>query len=146
MVKGHYIGGLARITGLNTNTIRYYESLGLLSPAERSESGYRIYSVEDAERLTFIQKAKALGLSLSEVKNILDHKAEGVSPCRRVATFLDQKITEVEHRIRDLMTFKDELVTLRQRMEPGEEPPGKYCGFIESVEPKERGDKDGTEG
>lgn len=146
MVKGLYIGELARLTGLNTNTIRYYESQGLLLRAERSESGYRVYREEDADRLRFIQKAKTLGLSLTEVKDILDHRAEGVSPCSRVATFLDQRIVAVDQRIRDLTAFKDELVTLRHRMPPGDEAPGKFCGFIEGVELKEGSESEGKEG
>lgn len=146
MAKGLYIGDLAHLTGLNTNTIRYYESQGLVFPAERSSSGYRLYSDSDADRLRFIQKAKALGLSLTEIKDILDHQADGASPCSRVAAFLDQKIVEVDRRLRELSAFKDELVTLRRRMNPGEEPPGKFCGFIEGVEPRERGDENGKEG
>lgn len=145
MVKGLYIGELARMTGLNTNTIRYYESQGLLLHAERSGSGYRLYSDEDADRLRFIQKAKALGLSLTEIKSILEYRAKGVLPCSLVAASLDQKIVEVEQRIKDLTTFKEELMTLRQQMQPGEEASGTFCGFIEGVAFTERGKKNGKE-
>ena len=137
MDKGFYIGELARITGLNTNTIRYYETQGLLLTVERNEVGYRIYSLGDAERLTFIKKAKAIGLSLAEVKDIIDHWTDGTSPCKRVETFLEQKIADVKQRIQDLQTFQDELVALQRRMAPTRNTPyGTVCGYIEELELK----------
>lgn len=135
MSKRIYVGELARMTGLNTNTIRYYESLGLLPPAKRSESGYREYSPDDAERLRFIQRAKVIGLSLDEVKDIIDHAVGGAAPCNRVAGFVEQKITEVDQRIKDLQSFRESLVDLLKEMKPvGDRPSGAICGYIESLD------------
>lgn len=147
MDKGLYIGELARMTGLNTNTIRYYESQGLLLPAERSESGYRVYSEEDIGRLRFIQKAKLIGLSLAEIKDIIEHRVDGTSPCEQVATFLANKIADVEQRIKDLQDFLGDLLTLQERMQPGEgHPEGAICGYIEGLDLKEIGERNGTQG
>lgn len=139
MTKGIFIGELARLTGTNTNTIRYYESQGLMLTAQRSESGYRVYSDEDAMRINFIQKAKLIGLSLTEIRDILDHRAKGSSPCAQVASYLDCKVADVDQRVRDLLAFREELVTLRARMRPdGDSPEGVICGFIEGLPRQEQ--------
>jgi DNA-binding transcriptional MerR regulator len=147
MSKGYFIGELARLVGTNPNTIRYYEAQGLLSPAQRSESGYRIYGEGDAARLLFIQKAKLLGMSLTEIKEIVEHQDDDASPCARVSGFLDQKIDEVDQRIKDLNAFRGELISLRQRMVPdGGLPEGRFCGFIEELDLQNvKGDRDGKE-
>lgn len=62
MKQGWLIGSLSRRTGISTQTIRYYERLGLLAPTERTNSQYRVYSQEAEERLQFTQKAKHFGL------------------------------------------------------------------------------------
>jgi DNA-binding transcriptional MerR regulator len=71
MRDGMRIGELATRFGLNPKTIRYYEEIGLLPRAERSDSGYRLYDEHDVERLGFIRRAKTLGLSLDEIRDIL---------------------------------------------------------------------------
>jgi len=71
------IGELARDVGLNPPTIRYYEEIGLIPEAPRSESGYRLYSEEDARRLKFIQRAKMLSLSLEEIKEMVLSAVDG---------------------------------------------------------------------
>lgn len=78
--KSLFIGELSRQVGISTGTIRYYERLGLLKPPQRTESQYRVYSQEDSERLRFIQKAKRFGLSLDEIKKLIDISASGVPP------------------------------------------------------------------
>ncbi|PSO95825.1 MAG: heavy metal-responsive transcriptional regulator, partial [Cyanobacteria bacterium QS_6_48_18] len=70
--KGLLIGELSRRVNLPTQTIRYYERLGLITPPERTASQYRLYSEEAIERLQFIQKAKIFGLSLDEIKQLIE--------------------------------------------------------------------------
>ena len=71
------IGALARHFGINAKTIRYYEAIGLLPGARRTESGYRVYGTADVERLGFILRAKVLGLSLEEIRGVLSVPADG---------------------------------------------------------------------
>ena len=71
MTNGAKIGELSNATGLTTKTIRYYELNGLLEEPWRADSGYRLYDPEDVERPEFIKKAKTLGLSLEEIRDIL---------------------------------------------------------------------------
>jgi DNA-binding transcriptional MerR regulator len=73
------IGALAKKAGVNPRTIRYYEHIGVLPPAERTASGYRQYSDEDLERLAFIRNAQASGVMLDEIKEVLAFRDRGVS-------------------------------------------------------------------
>jgi MerR family copper efflux transcriptional regulator len=109
MGKSLFIGDVAKQLGLTVKTIRYYEGLGLLAEPERTESGYRIYDEQDAERLRFIKGAKALGLSLTEIKEILAIWGTGMAPCRHVEHLLRDKVGELNRRIEELAGFRDAL-------------------------------------
>lgn len=107
------IGELATSLGLNPKTIRYYEEIGLLPQAERSESGYRLYTQRDIERLGFIRRAKMLGFSLDEIRDLLAVRQEDSPPCGQVLSLIDTKISTIEQRIVELQDFRAELATLR---------------------------------
>ena len=68
------IGEFARQLGVSTDTLRYYEKHGLLTPSSRSQSGYRIYTDTDIKQMSFILRAKNVGFSLSEIKELLQIK------------------------------------------------------------------------
>jgi DNA-binding transcriptional MerR regulator len=80
MVK---IGEVARQTGLTIRTLRHYDSIGLLQPSERSESGYRLYTFRDIERLARILALRALGLPLEEIRGVLDDPRFSLAECLR---------------------------------------------------------------
>jgi len=107
------IGELAARFGLNPKTIRYYEEIGLLPRADRSGSGYRRYDKRDVERLGFIRRAKTLGLSLDEIRDILSVQQEGSPPCGQVLDLIDTKISAIDRRMAELQAFRTELATLR---------------------------------
>ncbi len=113
MHNGIRIGELAAHFGLNPKTIRYYEEIGLLPRADRSDSGYRLYDEQDVERLGFIRRAKTLGLSLDEIRDILSVQAEGEPPCGQVLDLIDMKISAIDQRMAELAAFRTELATLR---------------------------------
>ena len=110
MVK---IGELARVTGTNAKTIRFYEAEGLMPGPPRTPAGYRSYSGEAVSRLEFILKAKRLGLSLNEILGIMRLHDAKESTCVHVRDLLDQKIAEVETAIDALQAFKGDLAALR---------------------------------
>jgi DNA-binding transcriptional MerR regulator len=128
------IGDLAKTTGLTPKTIRYYELHGLIEEPERAESGYRYFGPADVERLEFIKKAKRLGLSLYEIKDILAlHEKEQVL-CVHVLALLDHKIVAVDEVVEDLKAFRRELAELRDESRKQLEnlPEGAaICGVIE---------------
>jgi len=112
------IGQLAKSAQVGIDTVRFYEKHGLLPKPQRKESGYRQYNVDDARRLVFIRRAKALGFSLSDIGELLklrglakDKSGSSVERVRNVAKkklqMVEEKITELE-RIRDVLK---ELVT-----------------------------------
>ncbi|MCG6413161.1 MerR family transcriptional regulator, partial [Vibrio fluvialis] len=88
------IGELAKRCGVSTDTLRFYEKNALISPAGRSDSGYRLYDEENQKQVSFILKAKELGLSLEEIKELLEIRLEADSAplqCRRSTRFTPPK-------------------------------------------------------
>ncbi|MGE5657517.1 MAG: heavy metal-responsive transcriptional regulator [Actinomycetota bacterium] len=108
--KLHKIGEVAATSGLPVKTIRYYEEIGLLTPTvERSESGYRLFAEAVLNRLAFIKRAQSLGLSLSEIKDILEIRDRGQLPCGEVKQHLEAKLEAITKQIEALETLRTEL-------------------------------------
>lgn len=128
MVKGPFIGALARELGLTTKAIRHYEALGLLAPAERTASGYRRYGPEDLERLRFIVGAKALGLSLAEIGEVLALGGPQGAFCAQVEARLRDKLAAVDRKIAELQAFRQALAAYLEEAPPG--PEGEACRHV----------------
>ncbi len=109
------IGKAARLANVNPRTLRFYEKLGLLRPSSRTESGYRLYSSQDLERLRLIFRAKQIGLTLEEVKSILSLTEDGLcsSVEGRVGAMLTRKIAELDDHIRNLRELQTELIRVK---------------------------------
>jgi DNA-binding transcriptional MerR regulator len=108
------VGRAAALTGLTPKAVRLYERKGLLPEAERTESGYRLFTADDLDVLHFIRRAKALGLTLDEIKDVLDLQRGGEQPCKRVTAMLDAHITEIDRKIADLRRLRRCLLTARR--------------------------------
>jgi DNA-binding transcriptional MerR regulator len=131
------IGQLARQLELNTQTIRYYERIGLLPKPERTQAGYRLYGEKDARRLRFIKNARSAGLTLGEVKEVLAFHERGEPPCEYVTGAIARRAEEVERQIAELTEFKRELDRLSERAkeQPVREPQlENYCHILDSAE------------
>ncbi len=113
-MSGMRIGVLAGRVGVTPKAVRYYEQVGLLPPARRTPSGYRDYTEEDAARLEFIRSAKALGLTLDEIREVLAFRDRGRAPCPYVLQVIEAKVEEIERRIRGLRLLAADLRRLRQ--------------------------------
>jgi MerR family transcriptional regulator, copper efflux regulator len=109
------IGDLAKRSQVSVGTLRYYESLGLISPI-RAENNYRYYSSETLQQVQFIKKAQALNFSLADIQRILNLRNSGESPCHLVDQLLDEKIEQLEQQIQSAIAFKQELETFRDRV------------------------------
>jgi DNA-binding transcriptional MerR regulator len=137
------IGELANQTGLSIKTIRYYESRGLLEQPPRSEGGYRLYGPEEVARLRFVQRAKLLGLTLEEIKELVELAVrcnEGeIVP--RLEEVLEAKLEETEAKMAELSAFLQNLLYYRARAEDLKDcvPTDRYCedvsfcGCLEAV-------------
>jgi DNA-binding transcriptional MerR regulator len=129
MTETLHIGELARQLGTARSTVRYYEEIGLLPPASRSQNGYRVYNQTDVERLHFIQRARALDFSLGEIKEMLALRERGEAPCAYVVAQIGVKMTEVKRKIAALTRLKEELTQLQAQADrlPQPEIAAKSC-------------------
>ncbi|MBE9156450.1 heavy metal-responsive transcriptional regulator [Nodosilinea sp. LEGE 06152] len=131
---------LSRATGVPASTIRYYERVGLLQAPQRSKAQYRLYGKPDVERLRFIQKAKRLGLSLTEIGQIIALRAGGTPPCQQVKAMVSSHLQQLDQQIAELQAFRQELATYHTDLTtqlPDDATEtlchGIICGFIEQV-------------
>ncbi|MEK7281088.1 MAG: heavy metal-responsive transcriptional regulator, partial [Chloroflexota bacterium] len=104
------IGQVAKCSGLGIETVRFYEREGLLVKPARTPSGYRQFDEEVIARLQFIQRAKELGFTLNEIKELLSLRVDPVTSCEDVRARAEVKIADVEDKIRTLQRVKKALV------------------------------------
>jgi DNA-binding transcriptional MerR regulator len=129
------IGELARQTGLSIKTIRYYERRGLLEQPPRTQGGYRLYGPEEVARLRFVRRAKLLGLTLEEIKELVElavrcNEGELVP---RLEEVLEAKLQETERKIAELSAFRQNLLYYRERataLSGGMLPTDRYCDDV----------------
>jgi len=106
------IGRLAALSDVNIDTVRYYEREGLLPAPSRRPSGYREYSLADVERLRFIRRAKSLGFSLAEIRELLSLTANREADMRGVKRKAEQRLEQVDTKIAELQRVKRGLKKL----------------------------------
>lgn len=120
MTKILTVGKLARLARVTTKTVRYYEAIGLLPPALRGENGYRYYPLEAVNRLSFIRRAKLLGLSLDEIKGLMGLSDDGacdvISP--ELHRVLERKVAECDRQLAEITAFRSTLVAAAERLSP----------------------------
>ena len=109
------IGELAEQVGVTTKTVRYYESLGLLPPAKRTPSGYRSYDGAALDRLRFVRDAQATGLSLTEIRSIVELKVQGERSCAHTRELLHRHLDDLDRQIERLQAARSALVELADR-------------------------------
>lgn len=153
--NGLLIGELSQRVHLPAQTIRYYERLGLLNPPRRTASHYRLYAAEDEKRLHFIQKAKQFGLSLDEIKQLIEIRSSGTPPCVNLKHMVKQHLEELDQRIQEMSAFRQDLASRYEQIEasladasaaPTEtDCNGIVCGLIErSIETSDIGENHET--
>ena len=110
---GMRIGELAEAAGTTTKTLRFYEEQGVLPAAERTPSGYRDYTPGAVARIDFVHRGQAAGLTLAQIKQILDIRDHGQAPCGHVRDLLDARLAEIDRQITDLLALRDNVAALR---------------------------------
>jgi len=126
------IGIVAKKTGIGIETIRFYEREGLIAVPNRGPSGYREYSDDIEIRLSFIRRAKDLGFSLKEIKDLLSLKAKPKSKCESVKKKATKKIEEIEVKISQLNSIKTALFGLVKSC--NSESPTSECPILDAFE------------
>ena len=101
------VGELAKRGHVTAETVRHYTREGLLSPQRHPDNGYQLYSAADLERLHFIQRARKLGFSVAEIRDILAHADQGDSPCPLVRDLLAHRLPQIRARIAELEALAD---------------------------------------
>ncbi len=100
--QGWRRSGLARLTGCNLETIRYYEKIGLMPDPPRNASGYRTYDERHVQRLRFVLRARELGFSVEEIRGLLHLLDGGAETCADVLALTEKHLADVRARIADL--------------------------------------------
>lgn len=126
-----WIAEAAKAAGVNPQTLRYYERVGLIRPAGRARSGYREYSHDDVRRLKFVRRAQELGLSLKDAQELL--KLRQTAPARRtsVRKVAEARLVDLDRRIADLTRMRDALAHLVHACHADTHP---QCPIIEALE------------
>ena len=103
------IGIVAKKIGLSVDAIRFYERNGLLPRPPRTEGGFRRYGENDVETLAFVRRVQGLGFKLSEIRGLLRLRGNRLQPCAPVRRRLQEKLGDVQRKLRDLHKLEDEL-------------------------------------
>ena len=127
MTKDHttllHIGELARRIGVRTSVLRYYEEQGLITPADRTESGYRLYHPDDERTLRFIQRAQRLGFTLADIGVLLQGVRDGDLDNATIVKTAEARFLALEERITQLMIMRRELELFLRDMHRSTEQP-----------------------
>jgi DNA-binding transcriptional MerR regulator len=130
------IGEASRRSGFTVKTLRFYERCGVVPTSARQPNGYRIYRETDLGRLEFIRQAKALGLRLGAIGELVGGRFPNGNMRRRLLQMLDSRITETTERITALTSLREELER-RRRIVAGARPRGgsrEYCTCLKKTE------------
>ncbi|KUL35471.1 MerR family DNA-binding protein [Streptomyces regalis] len=132
-LSGLTIGQVAQPAGGTRKAVRLYEAKGLLPAAERSAVGCRLCTEHDVELLTFIRRARTLGLHLDNIRDVLGIRDGGIAPCATVRDLLDARIAEIDATVAEPAALRETLTDTRQRADDrtGGEPPVTVCTIIE---------------
>ena len=125
------IKALAQATGVEVETIRFYEKEGLLPAPARSDNGYRAYTTAHLERLAFVRHCRALDMPLVDVKRLLDLTDAPADDCADVDMLVDAQLSRVRARLKSMHALEKQLVQLRSRCS-GEHPGGE-CGILHEL-------------
>jgi MerR family mercuric resistance operon transcriptional regulator len=126
------IGKVARGAGVGVETIRFYEREGLIERPHRKDSGYRVYPAATLDRVRFIRRAKELGFSLTEIKELLELRIVPGTTCGEIKQRAETKIDSIEDRIRRLQRMKRALQKLASACGGG--GPVSECPILDALD------------
>ena len=125
------IGQAAEISGLSAKAIRYYEIAGLITPAERSDEGYRVYGTDQIRMLRFVRRARDLGFSLDRIRRLLDLWRDAGRASADVRQLALDHITEINAKIAALTAMRDAVQDLADACDGDRRPD---CPILRDLE------------
>lgn len=128
------VGRVAKMAGVSTDTIRYYQGLGLIPDTERLDSGYRVFTLETVRTIRFIKRSQGLGFSLDEIKELLGFREDSGVSCPDVRSAAARKVEMINRKIEDLSAIKRALTQLIQSCDAGN---GAVCPILDSLDRNE---------
>lgn len=128
--RGLKRGELARRTGCNLETVRYYEKIGLLTEPPRTANGYRIYDDSHVSRLHFILRGRELGFAIEEIRGLLDLVDGGTQTCAEVKARTEHHLADVRAKIADLKHIERVLADTAAQCSGGKAP---ECPVLEAL-------------
>ena len=124
------IGNLSKQSGVNIETIRYYEEIGVMPAPGRSAGGFRIYGPDHIKRLGFVRRSRQLGFSLDEIRNLLRLVDGHGHTCAEVHALMLSHLAEIRRKIRDLRRLQRAMAEMAARCS-GESVP--ECPFVDAL-------------
>lgn len=127
---GLTVSRLAAAVGVSGDTVRFYEREGLLPAVSRTAAGYRIFDPASVERMRFIQGAQRLGLSLSDIRDLLAVRDTGVCPCEPAQEHLARRLADVDDQLAQLSRLREQIAAMLASIRTGDcdQPePGDWC-------------------
>jgi DNA-binding transcriptional MerR regulator len=121
------VSKLAGEVGTSSDTLRYYERIGLLPEPSRSPAGYRLYGAEAVERVRFIKRAQRFGLRLEEIGELLAIRERGLCPCGRTRRMLEEKVSGLTVEMAALQRLRDDIQEMLDERLPAAEEEGWRC-------------------
>jgi len=126
------IGELAKATGCEVETIRYYEREGLLAAPPRSEGGYRQYAQREVEQLNFVRHCRSLDMPLADIKRLAAFASDAVASCDEVDALVDGHIERVRSKLASLRALEAQLLRLRAQCASVKQ--GDACRIVTSLQ------------
>lgn len=125
------IGEAAKRSGVTAKMIRHYESINLIAPTARTDSGYRMYNDKDVHELRFIKRARTMGFSLDQIQVLLSLWRDKTRASADVKRMAKQHVAELEEKIRELTEMRDSLVALADACRGDHRPD---CPILQGLE------------
>jgi DNA-binding transcriptional MerR regulator len=128
-LPGYLIGQAARLSGVSSANIRFYEAKGLVVRRKINDSSYRFYSSEDIHQLRFIRQLRSLDMTLNEVRTLLALDLRNKRDCHTARDTLDEHLGHVRERLKELRMLEKILIDLRARCDGSND----HCHLIEAL-------------
>ncbi len=128
--RGYAIGEVSRLTGVNIETIRYYERIAILLPPDRTAGGNRQYNHDQIKRLSFVKKCRDLGFSLDEIRTLLQMVDRKDYTCGQVHNLTTTHLATVNKKLADLSRLKNALTSMAAQCDKGDMP---QCAIIDTL-------------